>query len=85
MEAAGPSVRLFEARVARGSLMGARLLLKEYLPVARDVAQQAPALPLSSLSLPPSPSPAVCALCLVWPCARLKVLAGREIDRLINR
>ena len=40
MEAAGPSVRLFEARIARGSLMGARLLLKEYLPAARDVAQQ---------------------------------------------
>ena len=40
VEAAGPSVRLFEARIARGSLMGARLLLKEYLPAARDVAQQ---------------------------------------------
>ncbi len=41
MEAAGASVRLFEARVARGSLMGARMLLKEYLPAARDVARQA--------------------------------------------
>lgn len=40
VETQGPSIRLFEARVARGSLMGARMLLKEYFPGAKELATQ---------------------------------------------
>ena len=36
----GPAVRLWEARVARGPLRNTRMLLKEFLPAARDVAEQ---------------------------------------------
>jgi hypothetical protein len=39
VDAAGPSVRLWEARVARGPLRNARMLLKEYFASARDVAE----------------------------------------------
>eukprot|EP00286_Rhodomonas_abbreviata_P011225 CAMPEP_0181332828 /NCGR_PEP_ID=MMETSP1101-20121128/25326_1 /TAXON_ID=46948 /ORGANISM="Rhodomonas abbreviata, Strain Caron Lab Isolate" /LENGTH=521 /DNA_ID=CAMNT_0023442547 /DNA_START=221 /DNA_END=1786 /DNA_ORIENTATION=+ len=39
-EASGPAVRLFEARIARGSLRNARVLLKEYFPKAREIAEQ---------------------------------------------
>jgi hypothetical protein len=39
VDAAGPSLRLWEARVARGPLRNARMLLKEYFASARDVAE----------------------------------------------
>eukprot|EP00287_Rhodomonas_sp_CCMP768_P011246 CAMPEP_0196721128 /NCGR_PEP_ID=MMETSP1091-20130531/3771_1 /TAXON_ID=302021 /ORGANISM="Rhodomonas sp., Strain CCMP768" /LENGTH=575 /DNA_ID=CAMNT_0042062529 /DNA_START=9 /DNA_END=1736 /DNA_ORIENTATION=+ len=39
-EASGAAVRLFEAKIARGSLMNARVLLKEYFPRAREIAEQ---------------------------------------------
>ena len=39
MDEAGPSVRLWEARVARGPLRNARMLLKEYFSSAREVAE----------------------------------------------
>lgn len=40
VDEAGPAVRLWEARVARGPLRNARMLLKEYLASAREVAEQ---------------------------------------------
>lgn len=40
VDQAGPAVRLWEARVARGPLRNARMLLKEYLPAAKEVAEQ---------------------------------------------
>jgi hypothetical protein len=40
VDQAGPAVRLWEARVARGPLRNARMLLKEYLPTACEVAEQ---------------------------------------------
>jgi len=40
VDQAGPAVRLWEARVARGPLKNTRMLLKEFLPDAREVAEQ---------------------------------------------
>lgn len=40
VDQAGPAVRLWEAKVARGPLKNSRMLLKEYLPAAREVAEQ---------------------------------------------
>jgi hypothetical protein len=40
LDASGTTVRLFAARVARGSLQGARVQLKEFFPRAEDIARQ---------------------------------------------
>jgi hypothetical protein len=40
VDQAGPAVRLWEARIARGPMKNARMLLKEYLPAAKEVAEQ---------------------------------------------
>ena len=40
LDASGTTVRLFAARVARGSLQGARVQLKEFFQRAEDIARQ---------------------------------------------